>query len=149
VLNGYETFLYEQKQSARHGDLLSIILMDLDYFKSVNDTYGHNRGDIFLQEIANLLRSIFRSTDVIGRWGGEEFLIVLPKTDLNTAQELALKLRDRVQEAEFTDIGKRTSSCGVATLLHNESLASLVQRADLALYLAKDNGRNRVEIANA
>ena len=144
-----ETFLYEQKQSVRHGDPLSIILMDLDHFKSVNDSYGHNTGDIFLKEIAKLLRALFRSTDIIARWGGEEFLIVLPKTDLNTAQEIAIKLIDRVQETEFADIGKRTSSCGVATLLLNESLASIVQRADLALYLAKDNGRNRVEIANA
>ena len=143
-----ETFLYEQKQSIRHDDSLSIILMDLDHFKSVNDLYGHNIGDVFLKEIAKLLRELFRSTDVIARWGGEEFLIVLPKTDLNTAQELALRLRDRIQDAEFTDIGKRTVSCGVAELLPNEPLASIVQRADLALYLAKDNGRNRVEIAN-
>lgn len=144
-----ETFLYEQKQSIRHADPLSIILMDLDHFKLVNDSYGHNIGDGFLKEIAKLLKELFRSTDVIARWGGEEFLIVLPKTNLNTAQEIAIKLIDRVQETEFADIGKRTSSCGVATLLQNESLASVVQRADSALYLAKDNGRNRVEIANA
>ncbi|MFA6144616.1 MAG: diguanylate cyclase [Sulfurimonas sp.] len=143
-----ETFLYEQKQSIRHSDPLSIILMDLDHFKLVNDSYGHNTGDIFLKEIATLLKELFRSSDVIARWGGEEFLVVLPKTNLNTAQELALKLKDRVQETEFTDIGKRTSSCGVATLLQNESLASVVQRADSALYLAKDNGRNRIEVAN-
>lgn len=143
-----ETFLYEQKQSLRYGYPLSIILMDLDFFKSVNDLYGHNAGDIFLKEVADLLRDTFRSSDVIARWGGEEFLIVLPKTDLNTAKNIALKLRDHVQDTEFTNIGKRTSSCGVATLLQNESLASVVQRADLALYLAKDNGRNRVEIAN-
>ena len=143
-----ETFLYEQKQSIRHDDSLSIILMDLDHFKLVNDSYGHNTGDIFLKEIATLLKELFRSSDVIARWGGEEFLIVLPKTNLNIAQELALKLKDRVQETEFTDIGKRTSSCGVATLLQNESLASVVQRADSALYLAKDNGRNRIEVAN-
>ena len=75
-------------------------------------------------------------------------MIVLPKTDLNTAKDIALKLRDHVQDTEFTDIGQRTASYGVATLLHNECLSSIVQRADLALYLAKDNGRNRVEIAN-
>ena len=143
-----ETFLYEQKQSIRHGDPLSIILMDLDYFKFVNDSYGYHIGDGFLKEIAQLLRELFRSTDVIARWGGEEFLIVLPKTDLITAQEIALKLRDCVQEAKFTDIGQRTASYGVATLVYDESLVSIVQRADLALYLAKDNGRNRVEIAN-
>lgn len=144
-----ETFLYEQKQSIRHDDPLSIILMDLDFFKSVNDLYGHNAGDIFLQEVADILRDTFRTTDIVGRWGGEEFLIVLPKTDLMTAQEIALKLRDRMQETEFTDIGNRTSSCGVATLLENESLVNMIQRADSALYLAKDNGRNRVEVANA
>lgn len=143
-----ETFLYEQKQSVRHGNPLSIILMDLDYFKSVNDSYGHNIGDGFLKEIAKLLKELSRSTDVIARWGGEEFLIVLPKTDLNTAQEIAIKLVERIQATEFTDIGKRTSSCGVATLCKNESLSSIVQRADSALYLAKDNGRNRVEITN-
>lgn len=143
-----ETFLYEQKQSIRHGDSLSVILMDLDNFKSVNDSYGHNTGDIFLKEIATLLKKLFRSSDVIARWGGEEFLIVLPKTDLHTAKEIALKLRDNIQDAKFTGIGQRTSSCGVATLLLNESLASMIQRADTALYLAKDNGKNRVEIAN-
>jgi diguanylate cyclase (GGDEF)-like protein len=144
-----ETFLYEQKQSIRHGDPLSIILMDLDFFKSVNDVYGHNAGDIFLQEVAEILRDTFRSTDVIGRWGGEEFLIVLPKTDLTSAHEIAIKLRDRMQETKFTNIGTRTSSCGVATLREDESLVNVIQRADSALYLAKDNGRNRVEVANA
>lgn len=143
-----ETFLYEQQQSIRHDDPLSIILMDLDYFKSINDLYGHNTGDIFLKEIAQLLRELFRTSDVIARWGGEEFLILLPKTDLHTAKKIALKLRDNMQETDFAGIGRRTSSCGVATLLRNESLVSLVQRADSALYLAKDNGRNRVEIAN-
>ncbi|HEX5710851.1 MAG TPA: diguanylate cyclase [Sulfuricurvum sp.] len=144
-----ETFLYEQKQSIRHDDPLSIILMDLDYFKSINDVYGHNIGDVFLKEIAQLLRELFRTSDVIARWGGEEFLIVLPKTDLNTARKLALKLKDHVQETKFTDIGQRTASYGVAMLVDEESLTSIVKRADLALYLAKDNGRNRVEIANA
>lgn len=144
-----ETFLYEQKQSIRHDDPLSIILMDLDNFKSVNDSYGHHIGDVFLKEIAQLLRELFRSTDVIARWGGEEFLIVLPKTDLSTARELALKLRDHLQETKFTNIGQRTASYGVATLVYDESLVSIVQRADSALYLAKDNGKNRVEIANA
>ena len=143
-----ETFLYEQKQSVRNADPLSIILMDLDHFKLVNDSYGHHIGDVFLKEVADILRDTFRSTDVIGRWGGEEFLIVLPKTDLTSAQEIAIKLRDRMQETKFTDIGTRTSSCGVATLLENESLVNMIQRADSALYLAKDNGRNRVEIAN-
>jgi diguanylate cyclase (GGDEF)-like protein len=144
-----ETFLYEQKQSIRYGDPLSIILMDLDFFKSVNDVYGHNAGDIFLQEVAEILRDTFRSTDVIGRWGGEEFLIVLPKTDLTSAHEIAIKLRDRMQETKFTNIGTRTSSCGVATLREDESLVNVIQRADSALYLAKDNGRNRVEVANS
>lgn len=143
-----ETFVHEQQQSIRHAYPISLILMDIDLFKNVNDLYGHNAGDVFLQKIANVLRTIFRKTDVIGRWGGEEFLILLPKTDLHSAKQIAMKLRKRIEITDFAYLGQRTVSCGVVTLHYNESLLEIIERADAALYLAKEYGRNRVEVAS-
>jgi len=141
-----QCFQSEQELSAQYGSDISLIFMDLDYFKNVNDTYGHNIGDGFLKEIANIMNEIFRDSDIVGRWGGEEFLVLLPNTNLNVAQEIALRLKGRIEKTSFTTVGNRTASFGVVTLLKNESLQSLVARADEALYLAKDKGRNRVEI---
>lgn len=142
-----ESFEYEQKQSRRYNTELSIILMDIDDFKSVNDTYGHNVGDIFLKEIAEILKKSFRDVDTVGRWGGEEFLILLPKTNLADSQQIAEEVRKKIELYPFREIGNKTASFGVATLSNNESLSNLLNRADKALYLAKENGRNRVEVA--
>lgn len=139
-----ELFNYEQKQSLRYNSELSLILMDLDYFKSVNDTYGHNAGDNFLKEIALELKFLLRDTDIIGRWGGEEFLILLPKTDLETAHRLAQELRKNIQNNVFSGISDNTASFGVAVLHHCETLNCFINRADKALYIAKANGRNSV-----
>jgi len=141
-----EVFLYEQQQFIRYGDSLSVILMDLDNFKVVNDSYGHNIGDKYLQELAGTLSAFFRKVDMIGRWGGEEFLILMPKTSLAEAKEIALKLKKRINEMYCPKIGQQTASFGLATLTKDDTLSALVHRADKGLFLAKERGKNRVEM---
>lgn len=130
----------------RHQTPLSIILLDIDNFKFVNDTYGHQVGDSLLQAIAKLLKANVRLEDAVGRWGGEEFLILLPSSNLEAAHLLAKKLRGLIEAEDFAYVGSRTASFGVATYHLNDDETSMVARADTCLYLAKENGRNRVEI---
>ena len=130
----------------RHQTPFSIILLDIDKFKSVNDTYGHQVGDSLLQELAKLLKTNVRFEDAVGRWGGEEFLILLPNSDLESARLLAEKLRSLMETQNFAYVGRRTSSFGVASYHLHDDEKSMTARADAALYLAKENGRNRVEI---
>ncbi|MDD2789874.1 MAG: PAS domain S-box protein [Sulfurimonas sp.] len=139
-----DVFLYELAQIKRYPAPLSILLLDVDDFKKVNDTYGHQIGDQVLQDIANILRSIGRTSDTIGRWGGEEFLIILPKTDLDGAKILAEKIRFAIESHSFAIAGSQTSSFGVAKLGTAENQDSLIERADSALYRAKSEGKNRV-----
>ena len=141
-----EMFLYEQQQFIRHGDVLSVILLDLDNFKFINDTYGHNVGDNYLKELARILTGFFRSVDIVGRWGGEEFLILLPKTSLGKSRYLALRLKEVINKMECPTIAYQTASFGLATLTENDTLSTIVNRADKALFLAKARGKDRVEI---
>ena len=141
-----EIFLYEQKQFIRYGDTLSVIMFDLDNFKSINDFYGHNVGDNYLKELARRLTEFFCTVDIVGRWGGEEFLILLPKTSLGKARETALRLRATINEIECPEIEHQTASFGLATLIENDSLNTLVNRADRALFRAKVLGKDRVEM---
>ncbi len=141
-----EIFLYEQKQFIRHGDALSMILMDLDNFKWINDTYGHNMGDEYLKELARILTGFFRTVDIVGRWGGEEFLILLPKTSLGKSRDIALRLREKINEIECPKIAYQTASFGLATLTDNDTLSTFVNRADKALFRAKARGKDRVEL---
>jgi diguanylate cyclase (GGDEF)-like protein/PAS domain S-box-containing protein len=130
----------------RHQTPLSIILLDIDKFKSVNDTYGHQVGDSLLQAIAKLLKVNVRLEDAVGRWGGEEFLILLPSSNIEAAHLLAEKLRGVIEAEDFAYVGSCTASFGVATYHLNDDETSMVARADKCLYLAKENGRNRVEV---
>ena len=141
-----EIFLQEQKQFLLHGDPLSLILMDLDHFKSINDDYGHNVGDRYLQELAKTLILFFHSSDIVGRWGGEEFLILVPRCTLDQAKETAMRLKDRIYEMDCPRVGRRTASFGLSTLHEDDTLNSFINRADKALFLAKNGGRNRVEV---
>lgn len=141
-----EIFLYEQQQFILDSDALSVILLDLDDFKSVNDSYGHNVGDKYLQNLAKTLNEFFRPIDVVGRWGGEEFLVLLPRICVDEAKEIALKLKETINGMECPNIGQRTASFGVATLAKDDTLSSFVQRADEALLLAKSRGKNCVEV---
>ncbi|MDD5717888.1 MAG: GGDEF domain-containing protein [Sulfuricurvum sp.] len=140
-----EIFDFEVTQSKRYNTDLSIIMMDLDYFKLINDTYGHVVGDQFLKEIAAILKNTLREAEVIVRWGGEEFLIIVPKADLGKVHEIAERLRTTIEQHEFHNIGKRTASFGVTSYIENDTFDSMILKADNALYTAKAKGRNQVE----
>lgn len=122
----------------------SIILCDVDHFKAINDRFGHPTGDRVLKDIAHLLRLHVRGGDALIRWGGEEFLILLENCSPPQAADLAERIRQRVEEHRDAEVGSVTLSLGIATLGEAEPIASLVARADAALYDAKRGGRNRV-----
>ena len=134
--------------SLRHDLPLSLVMMDIDHFKMVNDTYGHPVGDIVLQKIAELLEKHCRQEDIVVRFGGEEFVIMLDHTDLHDAEEKAENLRSLI-EALHPEQLLVTMSMGVVQLKPDEdNIAELIKRADIALYSAKENGRNRVVVAS-
>ncbi|MCA1766744.1 MAG: diguanylate cyclase [Idiomarina sp.] len=128
----------------RHGHDLGIIIFDIDHFKEVNDTYGHDIGDLVLQKLARGLEELMRDGDSFGRWGGEEFLVLALESNLEGTVQLAERLKKKLQSIEFDKVGQITASFGVAVLQPNDGRISLVKRADEALYEAKDSGRNRV-----
>lgn len=128
----------------RYGRVFSVIMIDIDYFKSVNDTFGHQVGDLVLKQFASILESNIRNTDFIGRWGGEEFLIVCPETSEKNAVKLASNLRKEIEETSFGQVGHKTMSVGVAEIKDGLDLDDIVNNADKALYFAKENGRNKV-----
>lgn len=140
-----EIFKYYLINSNLLGNELSIIMVDLDKFKNVNDMYGHQIGDMLLKEISQLLSSNLRKADHIGRWGGEEFLIICPNTNLEGARVAAENLRNTIESHSFKIIGKKTASFGIACLNKGEDEKSLFKKADDALYMAKKLGGNRVE----
>jgi diguanylate cyclase (GGDEF)-like protein len=127
---------------------MSLIMIDIDHFKKVNDVYGHQAGDYVIKTVAQLMRETFRKTDVVSRYGGEEFLAILPGTDVPGSLTAAEKLRTRVEEHEFVFDGKKMPirvSSGVAQFRPTlESADETIARADSALYFSKENGRNRV-----
>lgn len=122
----------------------SVIMIDVDWFKSVNDLFGHLTGDKVLVGIAKVLQENARKTDSVGRWGGEEFMIVCPETQLDGAHKLAEKLREMIEHHHFPEIGKITCSFGVSEVELHDTAEKVVKRADDALYQAKELGRNRV-----
>ena len=128
----------------RDSEICSVILVDIDHFKSVNDTYGHLAGDKVLIEFAKILSNSIRQGDVLGRWGGEEFLIILAHTKLSEALQLAEKLRKAIDIHEFTEPKHLTASFGVSTFAQESTIDILIDTADKALYESKKNGRNCV-----
>jgi diguanylate cyclase (GGDEF)-like protein len=136
-----------QKLIDQPGQKIGIILCDIDHFKRINDTFGHLSGDRVLQMIAHCCQSNLRTKDILIRWGGEEFLIVVTGDDLAELENLAQRLRRLIANQQITEVIKVTASFGVAFLQPHENLAQLFSRADLALYKAKDLGRNRVVLA--
>jgi diguanylate cyclase (GGDEF)-like protein len=136
----------ELVRSKRYGNSFLVILLDVDHFKSVNDTHGHQVGDQVLTQVAYLLRKDAREVDTVGRWGGEEFLIVCPDTSIEGAALSAEKLRQKIAQQSFHVVGGKTCSFGVASIRAEETIDTLIARADAALYRSKHNGRNRVEI---
>lgn len=132
----------------RHQQNFSVILLDLDHFKQVNDIYGHQVGDHVLTETAACLSTHTRKIDYTGRWGGEEFLIILTGTDAFGAGVIAEKLRSVINQHDFHPVKQLSASFGVAQCQEDESIIKLISRVDSALYKAKDEGRNRVSISS-
>lgn len=130
--------------SQRYERTLSLLLIDIDYFKDVNDTYGHLIGDKVLKELAHILSEGIRKSDVIARWGGEEFVVLLPDSELSSALKLAEALRMKVAKYNFDPVKQVTCSIGVVRWNEGENSDQLLKRVDEKLYIAKANGRNRV-----
>lgn len=134
----------EINRSQRYGSEFSIILLDLDFFKKVNDNYGHNVGDLVLVHLVKLLELEVRNIDMLSRWGGEEFLIVMPETGIKGAGITAERIRKVVEQNEFPQGIQQTCSIGVTSFRKGEAIEETIDRADKALYEAKEKGRNRV-----
>lgn len=136
----------EIKRVERYPAPMSLILFDIDHFKLINDTFGHQAGDSVLAQLAKLVSKKTRAQDVFARWGGEEFVILAPGSSLENTAQLAEKLRDAVAKWNFNKVGKVTCSFGVTEFRSGENADALTKRVDDALYRAKKNGRNRVEV---
>ena len=128
----------------KNADQFSIILLDIDDFKSINDKYGHLIGDEVLITISKILKNFIRKVDSVGRWGGEEFIIICPKTNKKEAILLAEKIRNKISLHKFNKTGTITASFGVSSYKENESLDTVLSKADEAMYLSKYSGKNKV-----
>ena len=140
-----EIFNQKLEEFSRDKHSLGVIFFDIDFFKRVNDTYGHDMGDYVLENIANIVNSEIRSSDIFARWGGEEFILFLPNTDGHEALKVAEKLRIAIEKHAFSDIDSITCSFGVTELREEDDKASLLKRVDELLYEAKESGRNCVK----
>ena len=136
----------EIERTKRYGQPVSLLMLDTDHFKRVNDAFGHEAGDEVLVALAEELRAGIRSVDVLARWGGEEFIVLCPSIGLGEAGELAERLRAGVAARDFGAAGRLTVSLGVAEYRRGETAGELFGRADAALYRAKEGGRDRVEL---
>ncbi|MCB1955866.1 MAG: diguanylate cyclase [Rhodocyclaceae bacterium] len=141
-----ETIEGEIHRSARYGHPLSMLLIDVDHFKRINDLHGHQEGDRVLVQVSTLVRSIMRKSDSLTRWGGEEFIVLMPNTGLGRAQATAQRICDTVAAHPLDTIGHLTVSVGVAEYLPSETHEEWLARADRAMYRAKDAGRNRIDV---
>jgi chemotaxis family two-component system sensor kinase Cph1 len=143
-----EAIGHEVSLAERYGGACAIVMFDIDHFKRMNDTFGHDAGDEVLRQVARTVASQLRNTDVVSRWGGEEFIVLAANTGLAGATRLAERLRSAVAALTIRDYGSVTASFGVATHQKGESSREMVKRADLAMYAAKQGGRNRVEVSS-
>ena len=130
----------------RYKNYFSLIMFDIDHFKEINDNFGHPAGDTILKELSKLIKNIIRDSDVLCRVGGEEFIVIADYTNLTEAKKLAEKIRIKISENNFPYVRKVTISLGVTEARDNDTVNSLLERVDKALYNAKENGRNRVEV---
>lgn len=140
----YELTGYEIERSLRYKHPLSVIMIDIDHFKQINDIHGHDIGDQTIQSLSNTISDIIRKTDIFGRVGGEEFMLVLPDTDLKAAKEFAERIRLCVENEKFNMVEHITISLGVTQCVEQDNIHPLFKRADSALYTAKNHGRNCV-----
>ncbi len=137
---------YEYDRSLRNKLPFSIIITDIDYFKKVNDSYGHECGDIVLEQVSSILMSMVRKQDQVGRWGGEEFLLLLPDTETDGALTLSEKIRTEIEKSTYTCEEftlKITMTFGVSSFSEEKTGKTVIKEADLALYAGKNQGRNR------
>ena len=138
---------HELERCLRDGSPLAIILIDVDRFKSINDTHGHQIGDQVLVEVASRILHVKRPADTVGRWGGEEFLLICPNAGPQDAMDCAHRLRQAIADHDFRVIGRMTASLGVTCMQNEDTIHGMISRADAALYRSKKNGRDRVEFA--
>jgi len=146
ILNFLEKFLANFVRYKK--EPFSVLMLDIDYFKKINDTYGHLAGDFVLKEFVKIIRDKIRSSDILGRFGGEEFVLILPNTKVSGALKLAQRIKDEVENHLFEygkDKIKFTTSIGITSSSLNDNVETLLERVDEALYDAKKKGRNRIE----
>ncbi|WP_073073701.1 GGDEF domain-containing protein [Thermosipho atlanticus] len=134
----------EIERAKRNKSAFSIILFDIDDFKLINDSYGHEIGDKILKKIVDLVKSRIRSTDLFFRWGGDEFIILLPDTDLNNAKVLAEQLRQKIYETNFEINNNISASFGITSYTKGISLTELMKKIDFLMYEAKKLGKNKI-----
>jgi diguanylate cyclase (GGDEF)-like protein len=142
-----DILLNEIENKKRYGDSLSLIMFDIDYFKDVNDTYGHDVGDDILINLANTIGKYLRKNDILARWGGEEFMILLPRTDIETAFKKAKRIGKIVEEFDDGVLPKITISLGVTEIRSNDNKRKYIRRVDKALYKAKVKRNNTVMLS--
>ena len=138
-----DILILEVERARRYGKPLSVLFIDIDNFKEINDTYGHKRGDQVLRRVASLIRQELRSTDCVGRFGGEEFLVVLPETKPEEAVKVAERIRRIIERTDFGGV-RVTVSIGVTGYRDGETHMDILERVDSAMYKAKADGKNRV-----
>ncbi|MBM4146812.1 MAG: diguanylate cyclase [Nitrospira sp.] len=143
----HEVIKRELERAKRYGHSLSMIMFDIDHFKKVNDTYGHTVGDYVLQTLTQIVKERLRGIDSLVRWGGEEFIIIAPETDIEKAEVLAERIRKGTEQYIFDKVGAITISLGVAQFKKEDTEDTFIKRVDDAMYLAKQKGRNRVEVS--
>ncbi|MGI6049615.1 MAG: GGDEF domain-containing protein [Acetivibrionales bacterium] len=142
----FELLKGEISKAQRKEYMFSVIMFDVDHFKKVNDTYGHDKGDYVLKTIADIVKSSIRKADALSRIGGEEFTILLPDTNIDKATALAERVRRSVEDYKFDVVGRATISLGVTEFKADDSSDTLFKRVDEAMYLAKNSGRNCVKV---
>jgi diguanylate cyclase (GGDEF)-like protein len=140
----------ERRQAEKKQAPLSLLMLDIDHFKSVNDTYGHQAGDLVLRQFGAVLMKCVRPDDLVARYGGEEFAVLLPGAPVDRAREIAERIRKAVESEPFP-IGSeqtinKTTSIGISSLEPGDTRDSLLKKADYALYFAKNHGRNRSDV---
>ncbi|MDT8451666.1 MAG: GGDEF domain-containing protein [Gammaproteobacteria bacterium] len=144
-----ELLATEIERSKRYQNSLSIIMCDIDHFKKINDTFGHDVGDRVIRKFSKQIHENIREIDMFARWGGEEFMILMPNVSVENAHSVAEKLRTVIEKTEIETADNFTASFGVADLLLDDTAETFIKRADQALYKAKRSGRNRVESIGA
>lgn len=143
----FEKLEFEKNRSERYGNPFSLLLIDIDHFKKINDIFGHSMGDKILIRVVQLIAKIIRKIDIFGRYGGEEFMIILPETDIQRAVIVAEKIRKQIEESPLSENLHVTISLGAAQYKPGTTIDELIHTADKLLYKAKNSGRNRVESA--